>query len=510
MNKTITINIGGVVFNIDEVGYSILDKYLINLRNHFGDDATSAEIVSDIELRIAEIFNDRTGANKITISKNDVKDVINSMGQPEQFYDDTIEIALSEKISTAQQSDIAPISTENSKQNKVKTKKIPRKLMRDGDDRVVGGVSAGIAHYFNINVILVRLVYFILLAVFGIGLIPYLLLWLVVPKATSTIDKLKMRGQAVNIETIAQSNRIEAIEKAKPQTSSQHFSNILAKLFSKFGSFCLAFLRMMLLLIAVAGLASLVAILVTIGYGFFMGSDNLFSFFIESKLFIWMSALSGLVFLSIPILFLVFAIILLLFNRRIWNKQLVLILFGFWLISAVLFGLNIWDFSKDFKVVESFSEDVLLNINKNKRLYLDADDALLESKKYLFSPNIVIMSQTFRLDEDSIYLINPSLKIEESADNEFHIILNMESRAKTKEAAVKRMQQIVPNFKIINNKLILGNYAAFYKESLYRLQKFNYVIQVPKNGKITLSENVIRLFANITDEIPQTVYEGME
>lgn len=501
MNKTITINIGGVVFNIDENGYALLDKYLINLKRHFGNDAGAEEIVSDIELRIAEVFSGRTEISKGYVSEADVIDIIKSMGQPEEFED----------------ADNAEAVTENKKQTKriyenkltqTNTNSVSKKFMRDSDDRVVGGVAAGIAHYFNLSVVLVRVIYFILLGVLGIGLIPYLLMWLIIPKATSTIDKLKMRGEAVNIDTIAQSNRIEAIEKAKPQTSTQFFFNSLANILSKFGSFILAFLRMFLLLFAFTGFFALVALLGSIGYAILMGSDSLFSFFIESKLSVWMSAISGMVFLAVPVLFLVFSIILLLFNRKIWNQQLALILVGFWLISVLIFGLNSWDIGEDFKVIEQTSKEIDLNVNPNSGIYLLAKEVEIKTNP-LVNTNISLMSQTFKLGEDSIYLTNPKLKIEQSPDRKYHLYIDLEARAKTKEKAIERIEQIVPNVSIENNNLTLANYASFYKDNLYRVQNFNYRLQVPNNGKIRISESVLNLFTDITDELPQTEYDRM-
>lgn len=502
MNKTITINIGGVVFNIDENGYSILDQYLISLRKHFGTDAAAEEIVSDIELRIAEIFSDKTELSKGIVSIADVKEVVKSMGQPEEFEndgDDTFieNVAIENNISKYENPNVE------------KTEKAPKKFMRDSDDRVIGGVAAGIAHYFSINVVLVRLIYFILLAFVGVGLIPYLLMWLIIPKATSTIDKLKMRGEAVNIETIAHSNRIEAIEKSKPQTSSQHFFNVLASLLSKFGSFSLAFLRMAMLLIAIIGFAVLVSLLVAFGYGFIMTPNNILSFFIESNLSAWVSAIASIIFLAIPILFLVFSIILLLFNRKIWNQQLALILIGFWLFSAVLFGLNTYDISKDFKELSTTSKELPLNFNTNKGVYLDANDKKLKSKKELLGTNISLMSYTFTLDEDSIYLTQPKLKIEKSLDYKYHLFIDLEARGRTVEKATERMQQIFADVQLKKNKLILSNYASFYKDNLYRLQKFSYRLQVPENGKIRISENVLNLFTDITDEMPQTKYDSV-
>ena len=134
MKKTLTVNLGGTVFNIDEDAYRLLDNYLNNLKLHFRKHSSAEEIVDDIELRISELFAEKlqTGAQVITIT--DVEEVIARMGKPEDMDTDT-----------------EPSSDENTKTTG------HRRFFRNPDDKVLGGVASGIAAYLGWDVVPLRL-----------------------------------------------------------------------------------------------------------------------------------------------------------------------------------------------------------------------------------------------------------------------------------------------------------------------------------------------------------------
>src|ERR1700748_2094911 len=133
MNKTIIININGIVFHIEEDAYDVLKSYMTDVKRHFLNSADSLEITSDIENRIAEMFSDvLTRDNKQVIVEQDVNAVIQQMGRVEDFdevYDDGKNPAAGAYTYTTNE----------------------RRLFRDPDDHLVSGVCAGIANYFNIQ-----------------------------------------------------------------------------------------------------------------------------------------------------------------------------------------------------------------------------------------------------------------------------------------------------------------------------------------------------------------------
>jgi len=184
MNKTLTINLGGFVFHIDESAYHQLDRYLGQLKAQFAATQGGSEIIADIESRIAELFKERTQTREV-ITQQDVEEIIEIMGKPEDYLYEEQE----ESSSTAYTGF---------------TRSKSRRIFRDPDNRVIGGVSAGVAAYFNIDPIWIRIL-FIVLFFTGPGIFIYLIMWLVIPKASTTAEKLQMRGEHVTIENIEKS-----------------------------------------------------------------------------------------------------------------------------------------------------------------------------------------------------------------------------------------------------------------------------------------------------------------
>lgn len=186
MNKTIIININGSVFHIEEDAYEILKNYMMEVKRHFMDSADSLEITTDIENRIAEMFNEILlkdidgNRNRQVIIENDVKLVITQMGAVAEF----------------EQGDEQEGA--NGAYHFKPTNK--RRLFRNPDDHLVAGVCAGIANYFDIDVIWIRLAFALGSVLGGSGLILYFILWLVVPKAITRADKMAMKGEKQDLQ----------------------------------------------------------------------------------------------------------------------------------------------------------------------------------------------------------------------------------------------------------------------------------------------------------------------
>lgn len=187
MKKTLTINLGGTVFHIDEDAYSLLDSYLSNLHIHFRREEGADEILHDMELRISELFADRLGDGKQVITIEDVEEIIARMGKPEDIASD------GEEESGYDTSGGYSSAT---------AKKGPRRLFRDPDDKVLGGVASGFAAYFDGDVTWMRIA-FLLLGIFVQGfIIAYIIAWIVIPLARTVPEKLAMRGAAIDVESI--------------------------------------------------------------------------------------------------------------------------------------------------------------------------------------------------------------------------------------------------------------------------------------------------------------------
>ncbi len=203
MQKTVNINLSGSIFYIDDDAYAMLREYLDKLENYFGNQEEGKEIINDIESRIAELFNEKLKDKSAVVNKAMVDDVISKMGQPEDFEDET---------------------TEGQESNKVKQEiynKQKKRLYRDIDNRILGGVCGGIAAYFNTDPVFVR-VLFVILPFLSLGIIVpvYIVLWIIIPAAITTAQKLEMRGENVTIKNIEKAIRNE-YEDVK-----EHFSKV--------------------------------------------------------------------------------------------------------------------------------------------------------------------------------------------------------------------------------------------------------------------------------------------
>jgi phage shock protein PspC (stress-responsive transcriptional regulator) len=180
MKKTFTVNLGNMVFSIDDDAYLVLKDYLDSIEEYFSADRDKEDIMNDIEGRISEIFSSLTNPGKQVINLKDIDHVISIMGDPR-------EIGGNEKKSQA------------GYKSEYATR--PRRLYRDPDDRVIGGVCGGLGAYFDIDPLIIRIIFIILFFVF-FGLIIYLVLWIAVPEARSTAQKIEMRGDPVNVSNI--------------------------------------------------------------------------------------------------------------------------------------------------------------------------------------------------------------------------------------------------------------------------------------------------------------------
>lgn len=202
MNKIISANINGFVFQIDELAYTKLKAYLDTIRKTISD----SEVEQDIENRIAELFNARLSNGSAAIFDKDVDEVMQQIGRPEEFA--------AENTEEGTNGQSGPAAGDN---NAFRSK---RRLYRDSDDKVIGGVCSGIAAYFGLDPVVIRLAFAAAFFLFGSGIILYILLMVVIPKATTPAEKLEMRGEPVDYKNVSRTVEMEfkdAYQRYKPE-----------------------------------------------------------------------------------------------------------------------------------------------------------------------------------------------------------------------------------------------------------------------------------------------------
>lgn len=213
MNKVQQINLGGVPFTIDEDALEHLTRYLDTIHAHFRQSDGYEEITQDIEARLAELFQEGMGQRQIVTLK-DVRDAIVIMGTPEDFGAAPID---------------EPLPNNEPKQERKREHdyRTGRRLFRNPEDEVIGGVCSGIAAYFGISDPLwIRLLFIVVTISGGFGIPAYLILWAILPKAETASDRLAMRGEPINVSNIGRIIEEEI----------EHISNKVSEIGNEFGS----------------------------------------------------------------------------------------------------------------------------------------------------------------------------------------------------------------------------------------------------------------------------------
>jgi len=187
MKKTLSINIRGIVFNIDEDAYQELNNYLGEIYKHYKNQPGHEEIVSDIENRIVELFQERINEKKQVIAIADVVEITIILGRPSDFEREL-------------QDDFSSSGTYQSGS---------KRLFRDSENRMIGGVCSGIGAYFNMDPMWIRLAFLLAVVFLGTGVLLYIILWIVMPPARTLTDRLEMRGDPINISNIEKSVKEE-------------------------------------------------------------------------------------------------------------------------------------------------------------------------------------------------------------------------------------------------------------------------------------------------------------
>ncbi|MDD6210008.1 MAG: PspC domain-containing protein [Bacteroidales bacterium] len=185
MKKTLSINLGGQVYQIDEDAYQLLDKYLNDLKIHFRKEAGYEEIIQDIEYRMSELFGEKIRLGYQVITLEIVEATINRVGKLED-------------LSEEEEKEYQP------EENNLKEEQTKKRLYRDPDDKVLGGVASGIAMYLGWDPVWVRLLFFALMFFWGITAAVYILLWIIVPPAKTAAQKLEMQGKRITIDSIGE------------------------------------------------------------------------------------------------------------------------------------------------------------------------------------------------------------------------------------------------------------------------------------------------------------------
>ncbi len=366
MNKTVNINLGGMFFHIDEDAYLKLTRYFDAIKRSLNNSSGQDEIIKDIEMRVSELLTEKQKSEKHVVGLKDVDEVIAVMGQPEDYRLE---------------------DEENANQSFNYDNRKHKKLYRDKEKGMIGGVATGLGHYFGVDAVWIKIVFLIFVfAGFGTGILAYFVLWVVTPEAVTTSEKLEMTGEPVTISNIEKKVR-EEIDSLSEKFKNADYDKMgnqvksgAERISSSFGDFVMTVFKIFAKFLGVILIMSGVTVLILLLIGVFTLGTNVFldfpwENFIEAGNFtdypIWSFGLLMFFAVGIPFFFLtLLGFKLLSPNTKTIGNIAKYTLLAIWIIAvAIAISIGIkqaTEISYDNKTVEK----KVINIAPNDTLYV--------------------------------------------------------------------------------------------------------------------------------------------
>jgi|GEM_PF-817965 len=501
MKKTININLGGQPFIIDEQAYEILHRYFEALRQKFTNESEQKEILSDIEARVAEVFAQRLGKTRAVVDEEDVVYIISLMGRPE-------DIAGEPESSTPGQDAKSTTSFSTTYSGPVE-----KKFFRDPDNKKVGGVISGLCQYFGwgdptwirivILVLLILSIFTSLPFFFPISVI-YLILLIVVPEASSSAEKLQMRGQPVTIQNIEKEVRDAMTTAGNSINTIVKDGDIRSKVASTGLSLTMALFKIFLAFVIMVCFVLMLA-LVGFCFGFSLLSSSSISelthMVVSSRYTIILFDIGILLTLGIPLVFTLYVCISFLTNNRAKNHPILFVLFGGWLVGIAILLFSSWSVAKNFAVADTNVQKVQLWSPKGGTLRVQLADTMgnaLTLKNHdddEFS-SIVHISGLSRTDYGFAFS-DIKMEIAVSPDTNFYVEKVAFSRGATFPDAGNNIQMIHYKYSQTDTTLNLDDKFELPKEGKWRGQKLKIRIYVPEGKSITFADNIDEMEATV-------------
>ena len=486
MNKTVNINLGGMFFHIDEDAYQKLTRYFDAIKRSLSNSSGQEEIIKDIEMRVSELLNEKQKSDKHVVGLKDVDEVITVMGQPEDY--------IIEEDNNNNQNQ----SFNNHSNRSIK------KLYRDKDKGMIGGVASGLGHYFGIDTVWIRLILIISVWGFGTGVLAYIILWIVTPEAITTSEKLEMTGEPVNISNIEKKVREEfenVSDKIKNVDYDKYGNQIKSgagKIGNSFGDFILSvfkvFAKFLGILLIMTGLTTLIFLLIGV---FTVGSSSLielpWSSFVEAGNFtdypIWSFGLLMFFAVGIPFFFLtVLGFKLLAPNMRSMGTIVKSTLLALWIIAVAL------AISIGIKQASAFAIDGRV-VHKENIVLQPTDTLFIKFKHNDYYAKNIDDRDDFKITQDStdndvIYSNDVRFRIEKTDEKVAYIQIEKEAKGKSLSEAKQRAKEIKYSYQIIGNQLILDNYLLTDLKNKYRDQEIEITLFLPEGTLFKVDSSV--------------------
>ncbi len=555
MKKNISINIGGIIFHIEEDGYDRLKEYLESIQKYFSTFEDSTEIIADIESRIAEIFLSKLNESKQVITNKDVENLVSTMGSIQDF----------QAIEEQESSTFAEPEVEGKKEKKEDQedkeepkREKPKKLYRDAKRRLLGGVAAGIAHYFSIDPLWIRLIFIVVIfdvfltfsiggllilayivmwiavpesdtlkedkkmkkmyrnpddrvlggvasgaaAYFGTdvvvirvllvlsillggaGLIAYLILWIILPEATTITDKVQMKGESVTLSNIESSIK-NSLNVDKDGEESVFVKillfpfRLIALIFTTLGKalgpalmFIVELVRILVgAVLSITGVSILIALIILTGVvlGLIAGGDfvefDIIPIEIMKGSFPVYAVVASLIAVGVPALMIILLGITVISKKRLVNPTIGWSLFAIWMLSLIVFSFTVPTIVNEFKREGTFSEES----------YYD-----LEGKIAILKLNEIGMEN---------YEVT-RLRLRGHDDFRLKLVKEFESHGRTRQQAMENAQMITYNVSLEDSVFLFDSNIQFKDNARFRAQRLNMTLYIPYNHKFIMDKDL--------------------
>ncbi|MBI1268268.1 MAG: PspC domain-containing protein [Cryomorphaceae bacterium] len=481
MNKTLSVNIGGYVFNIEEDAYQALQNYLDAIARNFKKQSGADEIMADIEARIAELFNEAlVGGRQVVIIK-DVEWVIERMGRPEQ---------------------VAGEDDEDAQNNEHFNEPKDRRLYRDPENAMLGGVCSGLGYYLGWEPSVVRIIFF-LLAFFGFAGIPiYIILWIAMPEAKTTAEKLRMKGQKINVENISKSINDE-FENVKSSFSKMDkegsIKNGLDKLLSALGLVVSVLVKVIKTIVGAVLILTGVAILITavalfVGIGKFNNDVvnydflNNFIFFSENNLNL--AYVSAFLLLVVPVIALFYMGMRAVMSTPLRVRGLGLTLLVLLILASVMASFVAIYQVSEYSDYEMVTNETPLNVNSDTLVLAMLDDPHWHNQ---INANRNYKFDMLRINDDFILKGDPKIRLEVSKSSEYILEVIKKSHGKTTTDALHFAEEIEYNYITSGDTLFLSPLMKFPKGQKFREQETEVVLHIPEGRFVDISKSLTRM-----------------
>lgn len=515
MNRTITMNLSGIIFHIEEDAYEKLNKYLSTIKGYFKNSEGCDEIMSDIEARIAEMLQGKVSSIKQAILMADVESMIAVMGKPEDFAGE----GASTKSDTH--------SKQESSQNKdAGFSNRRRRVFRDPDDKILGGVCSGIASYFDFDPIWLRAAFAISFFVFGSGLLLYIILIIIIPKAKTTAEKLEMRGEKVDINNIGKAvneefeefkervkdfgNEVKSPENKKRVKSSiqkavdfigEMFESIF-KILGKIIAFGLVFFGILFMIALLATLFGwgTISIFDTANESIHFSLYQLSAAVLPSDLPVPFVVAGLILFLGIPLISMIYGGIKYLLGIKQKNKIIKYSANILWLCGLGLIIYVALQLGADFSEQNTVKQNLDLVQPKGNTLYLDLIPIPDEEEELSISRHRKMRFGDWTMiakDEHNFRLGYPTLNIVASPTDSFELVAIKSAQGFNKKEAGYRAKNINYTILQIDSTLNFNSYFDIENADKLRAQKVKLVLKVPVNKMLFLSKSMEKIIFDI-------------